>query len=289
MAVTLTAYGLEKQDGLTLSLGMNHHSWSDSDPMLIRRFEWMNYIVLCSKTQISLRWISEFLASAKEELLRLHCWFRFYVKKTETTYGVLVWSKKQRQRNIINEFMVACVKEAVITRSEYEARSKSNLIELKFGRELHDTTGLKFNGGIEIQTVAVKKWEMVGSKEAIREDFCVDVLLSRNQLLVWLRPCTIGDSGVCLMVGQLILSEYIEEGQYTCVHELKCKQIFMSLRQRLYIKLRGAREVSDVRYFSPDAKVMSKVMSNCRTDMETTANQRITTTSHLELEAYGEV
>lgn len=51
MAVTLTAYGLEKQDGLTLSSGMNHHSWSDSDPMLIRRFERMNYIVLCSKTQ----------------------------------------------------------------------------------------------------------------------------------------------------------------------------------------------------------------------------------------------
>ena len=44
------------------------------------------------------------------------------MKKTETTYGVLVWSKKQRQRNIITEFMLASVKEAVITRSEYEAR-----------------------------------------------------------------------------------------------------------------------------------------------------------------------
>lgn len=41
------------------------------------------------------------------------------VKKTETTYAVSFWSKKQRQRNRFNEFMVASG-EAVITRSECE-------------------------------------------------------------------------------------------------------------------------------------------------------------------------
>ncbi|KAF2545525.1 hypothetical protein F2Q70_00022148 [Brassica cretica] len=128
-----------------------------------------------------------------------------------------------------------------------DVRSKSNLIELKFGRELHDTTGLKFNGGIEIRTVAVKKWEMAGSKEAIgevnksttslhltsgiischRECFLSEQLLHQKRLFCAydrLRPSTIGDNGVYLMVGQLILSEYIEEGQYTCVHELKYEE-----------------------------------------------------------------
>lgn len=63
-----------------------------------------------------------------------------------------------------------------------------------------------------------------------RECFLSEQLLHQKRLFCAydrLRPSTIGDSGVYLMVGQLILSEYIEEGQYTCVHELKCKQIFM--------------------------------------------------------------
>lgn len=77
----------------------------------------------------------------------------------------------------------------------------------------------------------------------------------------------------------------LENRSLHVMEQIVYQLLYQSLRQRLYIKLRGAREVSDVRYFSPDAKVMS----NCCTDMETIANQRITTTSHLELEAYGEV
>ena len=76
----------------------------------------------------------------------------------------------------------------------------------------------------------------------------------------------------------------LENRSLHVMEQIVYQLLYQSLRQRLYIKLRGAREVSDVRYFSPDAKVMSKVMSNCCIDMETTANQRITTTSHLELE-----
>ncbi|KAF3607581.1 hypothetical protein DY000_02048522 [Brassica cretica] len=63
-----------------------------------------------------------------------------------------------------------------------------------------------------------------------RECFLSEQLLHQKRLFCAydrLRPSTIGDNGVYLMVGQLILSEYIEEGQYTCVHELKCKHIFM--------------------------------------------------------------